>query len=464
MSVAITLGLGLLTTLASAASATALVWAGFFRTHFLVITYLLVYFVFSQNTFGATEVFVSIYNRGGGMLFFSWLTWTLWALGGLALARDKLLGAKTAPCAMRPWIFGFVVLFLVHAAVGFALGLPAKDAFSGQGLIHIANMGLLALLLLRTVSTRKALELLVSTALVVIAARALFGLVRYFFFGGDPVNPYDIRQYAPGAKLTFFDINDSLIACIGAAYCGYRLLHEKLSRLEKHLYVALILVAVAVIVLSLRRTAWGGMALASALVVALAPAGKRMAVGVPMAGFLAAGLAMLMVKRLSVAWEHAGVGWSALYYDLVGGAHYGQASLRALELKLGWEAYLASPIFGQGPWGRFEGYSGFGESWHGGEGAFGFVHSGVLHVLFKSGLVGFVLLCGLLASFVWSVKRVYPALDSRARAVLVMGAAGVLFMLPDILFGTPFIQVRTTQLLGFCMALPYIAYNVGRQA
>jgi hypothetical protein len=45
-----------------------------------------------------------------------------------------------------------------------------------------------------------------------------------------------------------------------------------------------------------------------------------------------------------------------------------------------------------------------------------------------------------------------------------MGAAGVLFMLPDILFGTPFIQVRTTQLLGFCMALPYIAYNVVRQA
>jgi O-antigen ligase len=173
---------------------------------------------------------------------------------------------------------------------------------------------------------------------------------------------------------------------------------------------------------------------------------------------------MLMIKRLSVAWEHAGVGWSALYYDLVGGAHYGQASLRALELKLGWEAYLASPIFGQGPWGRFEGYSTFGESWHGGEGAFGFVHSGLLHVLFKSGLVGFALLCGLLGSFVWFVRRAYPALEPRGRAVLVMGAAGVLFMLPDICFGTPFIQVRTTQLLGLCLALPYIAHHLRKAA
>ena len=41
---------------------------------------------------------------------------------------------------------------------------------------------------------------------------------------------------------------------------------------------------------------------------------------------------------------------------------------------------------------------------------------------------------------------------------------GVLFMLPDILFGTPFIQVRTTQLLGFCLALPYVAANVGKAA
>jgi len=88
----------------------------------------------------------------------------------------------------------------------------------------------------------------------------------------------------------------------------------------------------------------------------------------------------------------------------------------------------------------------------------------VIHILFKSGLVGFALLCGLVCSFFSFLKRTYPLLEPRYRAVLVMGAAGMVFMVPDILFGTPFIQMRTTQLIGFCFALPYVAYNVARRS
>ena len=40
------------------------------------------------------------------------------------------------------------------------------------------------------------------------------------------------------------------------------------------------------------------------------------------------------------------------------------------------------------------------------------------------------------------------------------GAAGLAFMLPDLLVGTPFPQVRTTQMLAICMALPYVAMAV----
>jgi O-antigen ligase len=350
--------------------------------------------------------------------------------------------------------------------VGLALGIPAKDSVSGFGLIHVANMGLLTLLMLRAVDTRKALELLVASALVVIAARDLFGLARFLFFGGDPANVYDHSSYVPGAKLTFFEINDNLLACIGAVYCGFRLLHDydSLGRAQRWFFASVIVLGVAIIALSLRRGAWGGLALAGALTVLLAPKGKRLLVGIPMLAVLAAGLAILVFKRLGVAYERAQVGWSALYYDMVGGAHYGQTSLRALELKLGWEAYVESPIFGKGAWGRFEAYSGFGETWHGGDGAFGYVHSGVIHILFKSGLIGFAVLCGLILSFVLFVKRAYPLLEPRERAVLVMGAAGALFMVPDFLFGTPFIQLRTTQIMGFCFALPYVAYHVGRPA
>ena len=460
-SVALATGLALLATAASAVMGTVIVWAGFFRTYVLVILYLMVLFAVSQSV---SEV-APIYSRGAGLLFFPWFVWLLWILAAVAVLRDKLLRVPVVPCSMRPWIAGFLLLFLAQSAVGFALSLPAKESLSGYGLIHIANMGLLTLLLLRTVDTRKALDLLIWAGLIVIAARDLFGMGRYLFFGGDPANPYDYSQYVPGAKLTFFDINDNLLACVGGAYCGFRLLHDhgSLSRAQKWFFAGVIVLAAATVLFSLRRTAWGGLALVSALTVLLAPKRKRLALAIPMVGVIAAGLGVLLFQRFAVAYERAQIGWNALYYDMVGGAHYGQASLRALELQLGWEAYVDSPIFGQGPWGRFAAYSGFGESWHGGEGAYGFVHSGVIHMLFKSGLVGFALLCGLLCSFLLFVKRTYPLLEPRYRAVLVMGAAGMLFMVPDILFGTPFIQQRTTQLLGFCFALPYVAYNVARR-
>jgi hypothetical protein len=38
------------------------------------------------------------------------------------------------------------------------------------------------------------------------------------------------------------------------------------------------------------------------------------------------------------------------------------------------------------------------------------------------------------------------------------------FMLPDILVGTPFPQVRTSQMLAVCMALPYLALAAAQAA
>jgi len=459
-SLVIAIGLSLLVALGSTVIGTLAIWAGLFRPYFLVFLYLLVFFIFSQNTFGlAVQTQASyIYGRGSGVLLFPLLTWALWCLVGISLLRNMLIRIPAVQFNLQPWIVAFFLLFLGHVGVGILLGVPAQDIVWGIG--HITNMGLLTLLIVRTVDSRKALEVLISSGLIVIAARELFGIGRFLFFGGDPANPYDNYQHT-GSRLTFFDINDSLLACIAATYCCFRLIHDydSLSRWQKWFFTGLILFGTAIIVFSFRRTAWGGMALVGALMVMLAPARKRFVVSVPVITVLGAGLGILFFNRLAIVWERAHIGWSALYYDLVGGA-YGQDSMRALELQLGWEAFLDKPIFGQGSWGKFAAFSGIG--WQSGDGAYGFVHSGVIHVLFKSGLVGFALVAGLLISFVVFVKRTYPLLEPRYRAVLMMGAAGVLFMVPDLLFGTPFVQMRTTQLIGMCLALPYVAYHVTR--
>ncbi len=44
------------------------------------------------------------------------------------------------------------------------------------------------------------------------------------------------------------------------------------------------------------------------------------------------------------------------------------------------------------------------------------------------------------------------------------GAAGLAFMIPDLLIGTPFPQVRTTQMLALCLSLPYLALAAAQGA
>jgi hypothetical protein len=461
-SLVMAVGLPLLVALGSTVIAALVIWAGFFRSNFLVFLYLLVFFIFAESSHGSIEQSSAIYSRGGGVLLFPLVIWTLWGLAAITLIGNRLLRMPAAQCNLRPWIAALIILYLGHVGVGILLGISARSISWWVGLPLIANMGLLTLLVVRSVDSKKALDLLIASGLIVIAARVVFGIVRFLFFGGDPTNPYDLYQRT-GSKLTFFDVNDSLLACIAAAYCCFRLIHDHdLSRWQKWFFAGLILLGLAIIVFSFRRTNWGGMALVGALIVLLTPARKRFLVGVPLVIVLGAGLAILFFQRLAIVWERATIGWSALYYDLVGGA-YGQGSLRALELQLGWQAFLEAPIFGKGSWGKFAAFSGFGESWHGGEGAFRYVHSGVVHVLFQSGLLGFALITGLLTSFVVFVKRTYPLLEPRYRAVLVMGAAGVLFMVPDLLFGPIFTELRTTQLFGFCLALPYVAYHVAHR-
>src|SRR5690606_16195204 len=159
------------------------------------------------------------------------------------------------------------------------------------------------------------------------------------FFGGDPVNPYDSIYDAPGTKLVFFDINDGLLACIAAAYAGFRLLHEpqSLGRVRKWFFAGLIVLGTFVVIFSLRRTGWGGLVLVGALLTWLAPPGKRLMPAILMLAVLCGGLFVLYFGRLSAAWDRTDIGWGAIYYDLVRGSRYGEVSLRTLELKLAWE-------------------------------------------------------------------------------------------------------------------------------
>jgi hypothetical protein len=67
---------------------------------------------------------------------------------------------------------------------------------------------------------------------------------------------------------------------------------------------------------------------------------------------------------------------------------------------------------------------------------------------------------GTIWAFVAFGRRALRSLPPEHLALATAGVAGIAFMLPDFRVGTPLPQVRTTQMLAVCLALPYVAMAV----
>jgi hypothetical protein len=173
-----------------------------------------------------------------------------------------------------------------------------------------------------------------------------------------------------------------------------------------------------------------------------------------------AGLLYAAFKRLGQT-KGAGHGLQSLFYDMES-RRFGAESERVLELKLALADFLNHMLTGIGSWGRYAGYQHI--SWQANAEGGLFLHSGLLHVALKSGLPGLVVLGGTIWAFVAFGRRALRTLPPEQLALATAGVAGLAFMLPDFLIGTPIPQVRTTQMLAFCLALPYVASACARRA
>jgi hypothetical protein len=212
-------------------------------------------------------------------------------------------------------------------------------------------------------------------------------------------------------------------------------------------------------VLSYRRSAWIGFLLSFLIIMMRFPMQRRVQLlvfGMPVVG---AGLLVAALRRLGQT-KGAAKGLSSLFYDMES-ARFGAESERVLELKFALADFISHPLTGIGTWGRYTGYQHI--SWQSGQDGGLFLHSGVLHIALKAGLPGLILLFGTIWAFVAFARRALRTLPPDLLGLATAGAAGLAFMLPDLLVGTPFPQIRTTQMLAICLALPYVAMAVWRE-
>ncbi|HEU4371867.1 MAG TPA: O-antigen ligase family protein [Telluria sp.] len=444
--------------LSLAALAVVGIGVGMVQPRLLVYPYLAIFFMFNSTSYGnlATVSYGSgVYARGSGVLYFALLLWTMLGIWCCARISTNFRGVAAPPCNLRPWFMAWFALLLGHVVVALFVGRKLSEALAPSGFSNIVWMAPLVSLLLLTFRTREHATELARFIVLAGLARALFGLARWAAGGGDPNNVYanmnDIQ-----IKLTFFDVNDSLLCLLAFAIAAVQLFQpEKVKRAAIWIGVEwLTLGATALcIVLSYRRSAWIGFVLALAVLLWRFPLRRRVQLclfGLPLA---APALAYVAVKRLSQT-KGAGQGWTSLLYDMQS-RRFGAESERVLELKLALADFLANPLTGIGSWGRYAGYQRI--SWQTGVEAGHFVHSGILHIGLKTGLVGLALFAGTAWAFVHFARRAFRELPPELLGLATAGAAGMAFMLPDILIGTPFPQVRTSQMMAICLALPYLA-------
>lgn len=424
---------------------------------FWVAVYFILIFYFPNASWGLIEreSGSNFYTRGTGMLYFSAINLLLFGLAAQAFLARRLGAVVPAQHNLR-WpalIFGLILLGNV------LVGLVMQDVrwfqvLSASGLLNIANLMFAFYVLIVSIRDERDLDRFVNILLICAASRGIWGLVRFIALGGDPANFYSNFQHID-VRLTFFDINDSLIATLAIFVAGWRLTTGQVASMGTRLaYGSLIALELFIVVFSYRRTAWGGLVLAAIL---FAICQRRSLRNGLLASYVLVGLpavAYILLKR-------AGSGSAGLPFiervlpDVFKGGQINFTSGRFAELYAAFLSIRESPIWGLGAWGRYDGFR-FGElAWHRGD--FSWMHSGVVHIMLKTGLIGLGVMLAVMWGYLRYVRINRKTLPAKYLGLLMAGAAGTLFMLPNWLIGTPVIEFRTMQLMALCLALPYLA-------
>lgn len=435
---------------------------GMVRPRYLAFLYLAVFFCANSTSYGSLSILASggIYSRGSGLLFFPLLLWCMLGAWLCARVAAGFRHEPAPPCNLRPWFLAWALLLGAHVAFALFSNVTLAQALAPSGFSNIVWMAPLVSLLLLSFRTREDAVELARFILLAGLGRALFGLGRWAAFGGDPNNVY-ANMNAIKIKLTFFDINDSLLCTMAFAIAAVNLFQSvkvKRASLWTLLDWATLGATAACIVLSYRRSAWVGFVLALLVIMMRFPPRRRLhmlVLGLPLVGF---GLLAAAWKRLGQTRGAEG-GLSSLVYDMES-RRFGAESERVLELKLALGDFVSHLFTGIGSWGRYSGYQHI--SWQSGQDAGLFLHSGVLHIALKAGLPGLILLGGTIWAVCALARLALRTLPPELLGLATAGAAGLAFMLPDLLIGTPFPQTRTTQMLAVCLALPYVAMAASR--
>jgi len=426
---------------------------------YLIYPYLAVLIFFTGSDYGLLEEETSrrIYSRGSGVLYFPFVNLYLFWLAAI-VGFHGLWNRLPAPdVALRKFLLLFGLVFVGQIVVGLLVEKSLFVIMYREGTMYLMNTVIFVFVLLRAFRDKQAVDELLRFFLVCVFLRVCWGLIQYVFFGGDSANYYANFEHL-NVKLTFFDINDSILATMGAFLAAARLTdREGLASQpwKRFMFWLLLILASAVVLLSYRRTAWLGFMGAGIAFLWLYRKRLNWALVGMYGGPAVAGVFALWMWRFSQS-SHGGL-LSTLFPDLT--SRSGQLTTesgRLFELKLAMQTIWDNPLLGVGNWGEYTYSRDRQVAFH--RGHFGYMHSGFLHVWLKTGLIGLFAFVGALFIAGRDAVRLHASLEEPVwQALAAAGLAGLAVSMPNLLGGTPIIEYRTMQILALILVLPYLA-------
>lgn len=405
----------------------------------------------------------SVYTKGGRYLPFPIIQFYLYGLLLATWLGNQFSGFRPLRQSSGVWMLLFVAMFAGHYAVGLFEGEHWMLLLSQRGLLNVIHMMMVIYITVTVLRDEKDLAGLTKVFFAIAVYHALFGLGRFLLFGGDPQNAYENFGNLK-IKITYWDINEGLIATIAAFYFAWRLTHEwkKLSAGTKWLFLACLAVELLVIVFSYRRSNWFGLMLAGVFFLYWQPPSRRWI-------FFMLGGAVVFPSLLAVGTYRAQETLNRADLTFIERIAPDSAKAKSLTDKESrfFELYTAfltvkeKPIFGVGTWGSFK----VGMSDHIAllyhKGRYDFVHSGFGHVFLKSGLLGLVLFTGMLVALWRYTSRMRRWIPQDRLAIFESFRAGFVFLIPTLLIGTPIPEFRTMIWLGLVLAVPLAIAKMG---
>lgn len=430
---------------------------------------ILVLFPSTSQLTAESGVGVDIYGKGAGFLVFSLYEISIAVAAVCVFLRAAFLAGSSRrtwqgqaqlgalstagnPYAVYYWLMAIVVAGYTLSAVLSPRGYWLEQ-LGRSGVVYLLLQGLLVAATVGAVDSRRALRHLMIALAVAIAARMIWGGLRYLVLGGDPANYYETAGNL--FKITFWDINDSILAVLLGAALVWLAVSKPQWRLAARLgLLGFAFYCFVIVALTARRTAQGGALLALLVLWWWLPRGRKW-----WAVILLAAILPFAAYKLQARINDSRPWLDQIFNAEQKGAYQvDPRRQRFYELRIAMETIAENPVLGVGPAGAFDPPSHFGLEYHNGN--YHFVHSGFVHVLLKTGIVGLLIFCGLILAYLRLLHQQWQQAPKSYRTLLAASACSFAAGMPNLVVGTPMIELRTMFVMGLGFSLPLLVARV----